>query len=360
MAGEDLSFALAWADVDPAILPLDAREPGTEPFRRAVIEFLRQQYEALGGKARIVFNDADKLLEVHWAAAETKSLDQLARDALNRREFATAVPLLKALIAKAPHDPTNIYNLGMVYSEQGRLEEAKTLLSQALAVSPAHTNSLVALGVVHTRAGGLEDAVQTLRHAVRVAPENTFARQNLGACLLKLGNTSDAITQFRASLSGDPENIQARVGLAQALEADGELHDADAEYQLVLKAAGHGQVAELAKEGRTRIAHALLRRAGDERPDVVMYLLGALKRFQGMPDHEITGIGREIAILGMKGLDINDPAQKYTLKSLPGSFSGLHLLSIMYAAFQKTAPGTDVGIDFSGEYAQAVAMLEGR
>ena len=32
----------------------------------------------------------------------------------------------------------------------------------------------------------------------------------------------------------------------------------------------------------------------------------------------------------------------------------------MYAAFQKTTRGTDVGIDLSREYAQAVAMLEGR
>ena len=29
----------------------------------------------------------------------------------------------------------------------------------------------------------------------------------------------------------------------------------------------------------------------------------------------------------------------------------------MYAAFQKTASGTDVGIDLSNEYAQAVAMF---
>ena len=28
---------------------------------------------------------------------------------------------------------------------------------------------------------------------------------------------------------------------------------------------------------------------------------------------------------------INDPEQKYTLKSLPGNFSGLQLLAIMYA-----------------------------
>lgn len=357
MAGEDLSFTLSWTDIDPAILPAGAREPGTEPFRRAVVEFLRHQYEAAGGKARIVFNDAEKLLDVHWGAAETKSLDRLALDALNRRDFATAVPLLKALIAKAPSDPKHLYNLGMVYSDQGRLAEAVQILSQALTAKPGHINSLVALGVVHARSGDLDAAITTLRHALRLEPGNTFAQQNLGACLLKHGNAREAAEQFRASLRSDSGNIQSQLGLAQALETEGLLHDADEVYQSILMKAGHGQAAELAKEGRTRIAHALLRRTGDERPDVVMYCLGALERFQGMPDHEIAGIGREIAILGMKGLDINDPAQKYTLKSLPGSFSGLHLVSVMYTAFQKTAPGTDVGIDFSQEFARAVAML---
>jgi len=91
-----------------------------------------------------------------------------------------------------------------------------------------------------------------------------------------------------------------------------------------------------------------------------MYCLGTLERFEGMAKGEVAGIGREIAILGMKGLDINDPAQKYTLKSLPGSFSGLHLLSLMYVAFQKTSPGTDVGVEFSRECAQAAAMFDGR
>ena len=30
-------------------------------------------------------------------------------------------------------------------------------------------------------------------------------------------------------------------------------------------------------------------------------------------------------MLGRTGLDINDPTDKYTLKALPGKFSGLHL-----------------------------------
>jgi cytochrome c-type biogenesis protein CcmH/NrfG len=353
MAGEDLSFTLSWADIDAAILPPDAREPGTEPFRRAVVEFLRQQYEAVGGKARIVFNDAENLVAVHWVAPQPQSLEQRALDALNRRDFATAVPLLKAVIAKAPNDPTHLYNLGMVYSDQGRLADAVQVLSLALTAKPGHINSLVALGVVHARGGDLDSAIRTLRHALRLEPGNSFAQQNLSACLLKQGNTREAAEQFRASLRSDPANVQSQIGLAQALETEGQLHDADEVYQSILKKAGHGQASELAKEGRTRIAHALLRRTGDERPDVVMYCLGALERYQAMAASEIETIGREIAILGMKGLDINDPAQKYTLKSLPGSFSGLHLLSLMYCAFKQVKPEADVGVDFSSEYARA-------
>ena len=126
------------------------------------------------------------------------------------------------------------------------------------------------------------------------------------------------------------------------------------------KTAGHTPVGEWAKEGRTRIAHALMRNASSERPDVLMYCLGALELFETMTDEEIQALGREIAILGMRGLDINDPSQKYTFNSLPGDFSGMHLVSLMYTAFQRVAPGTDVGIDLSREYAQAVALLEAR
>ncbi len=50
---------------------------------------------------------------------------------------------------------------------------------------------------------------------------------------------------------------------------------------------------------------------------------------------------------------INDPDTKYTLNAIPGRFSGLHLVAMMYAAFQHIAPGTDVGIDFSKEYETA-------
>jgi len=49
---------------------------------------------------------------------------------------------------------------------------------------------------------------------------------------------------------------------------------------------------------------------------------------------------------------------KYTLKALPGKFSGLHLLAIMYTAFRQIDPTMDTGADFSPEYQPALEMQQ--
>jgi Flp pilus assembly protein TadD len=360
-AKDDLVFTLAWDDISQATLPEDSRQPGTDAFRQAVTTFLQKQYEGLGGKARIIFNDSDRTMTVHWAKQDGfQTVEQRAQESLQRGDYSVAIPLLKALASIEPDNPTPLYNLGMVYSDQGRLQQATDLLRQAASLDPRNAHIVVAIGVAHARAGDVPSAIETLQRALHLDPEDSFAHQNLGACLLKQGDAEKAVEHFRQSLLKEPDNLRSKFGLGQALETEGLLHDADEVYQQIIRAAGHTSVGEWAKEGRTRIAHALLRKGGDERPDVLMYCLGALERFAEMTDQQIQAIGREIAILGMKGLDINDPTKKYRLKSIPGDFSGLHLVSIMYVAFQKTAPGTDVGIDLSREYAQAVAMFDER
>ena len=79
----------------------------------------------------------------------------------------------------------------------------------------------------------------------------------------------------------------------------------------------------------------------------------ALNRFKSMDLPQIQNLALEIAMLGNKGLNINDPAKKYPIQAWAGAYSGLHLISIMFAAFQQFAPDTDVGIDLSKEYRMA-------
>ena len=87
------------------------------------------------------------------------------------------------------------------------------------------------------------------------------------------------------------------------------------------------------------------------------FCLGAMERFEGMPRAEVQKITFEIAMLGSRGLDVNEPAEQYTLRSIPGTFSGLHLLCIEYVGFQIIDPKVDIGFDLSAEYAVARGMF---
>ena len=62
----------------------------------------------------------------------------------------------------------------------------------------------------------------------------------------------------------------------------------------------------------------------------------------------------------MNGIEVNDPDPKYRLQSLPGRFSGLHLVCLEYAAFKQLTPQTDIGFDLSREYEMALGMQHGR
>ena len=75
-----------------------------------------------------------------------------------------------------------------------------------------------------------------------------------------------------------------------------------------------------------------------------------------MSRQEVQKIGIEVATLGMKGFDVNDSSEKYQLRSLPGRFSGLHMVCLMYAAFKIIDPTADIGFDLANEYAVANQM----
>jgi len=119
-------------------------------------------------------------------------------------------------------------------------------------------------------------------------------------------------------------------------------------------------MAAQAEKSRSAFAHKRLksRSVGGFRPDVMMYILDALKTFKKVGPEKRRQIALEIAVLGRSGLDINDPDSKYKLKTLPGTYSGLNLLAIMYSAFHQIDPKMEVGADFSAEYAAAINMLK--
>src|SRR5207249_1020580 len=110
----------------------------------------------------------------------------------------------------------------------------------------------------------------------------------------------------------------------------GNLKEADALFTKVIDLDSTSQVADAARDERRKLAGMSFRSVVPGlRPDAVMYCLDALKKFEKLDRAEIQRIGFEIAILGQRGLNPNDPNKRYELKNLPGTFTGLHLLCIM-------------------------------
>lgn len=78
--------------------------------------------------------------------------------------------------------------------------------------------------------------------------------------------------------------------------------------------------------------------------------------FAGLPRDKVGQIVMEIARLGETGLAVNDPDRRYGLKSLPGDYSGLHLMCLMHVGFRLFDQRTDPGTGLQREYDLALAM----
>ena len=206
-----------------------------------------------------------------------------------------------------------------------------------------------------------EQALEAFDKAVALDPNDGYTRRNLGGILIGFKRLDEAITHLRKALDLMPDDPQSIFGLATALEdvgTDAADEEADALYLRLIQEHPTSPMVEQAEQARTAFGHKRLKSAtvGGFRPDVMMYIAGALQTFKKLGPTKRHAIAVEIALLGRSGLDINDPTDKYKLKSLPGKFTGLHLLAIMYTAFRQIDPTMDTGADFGAEYESAMEM----
>ncbi len=363
-ASGPLDFTVAVRDFDRNLLPPDARRVGSERFEQEVITYYQRQFAAVGGAVTLDMDEEN--IRVVWRPGEaSEDPFEYALTLLRRGELEQAIPLMESLLVANPEDPDVLYNLGMAYSDTGRLEDAIELLSQAVETDPENANAFVALGVAHQRNGESSEALIALRSAVALDPANSHAHRNLGGILASLGDVREAEPHLREAVRLAPDDQQAVYGLAAALHKLGDndrVMEADDLYQRAIELDPASQVAEIARQARNGMAQESFRGTGGETPrmDAVMYCLDALEKFDAMTPEQVQAVTLVIALLGRQGLDTNDPTPKYSLRSLPGEFTGLQLVSLLYVGFERINPGHDMGFDLSREYETARQLFLGK
>ena len=356
---KEYHFKISIDDFDFTLLSSSPGERGSPAFRGAISKYFQEQLKGFGGKATITVGN--EVIEVNWIPSKPTDdpLDMIV-EMLEKGDYTQAIIMLKLLLSTRPDDPNILYNLGMALSDMGKLEEAVVYLNKAVNLNAEFENAYVALGVAFLRQGKYIEAADILVGVVERTPSNPYAHRNLGACLLKLGNTQQAIDHLKKSTQLNPVDQRAWFGLAQAFEAIGNTEEADKGYRKVVGIDEYSDIAEMARQARSKIAYSSFKEktGGIERFDAVMYCLGALQKFEKLPHSEVQKIAFEIAALGMKGLDVNNPEKKYRIKSLEGEFSGLHLVCLEYVAFKAIEPSLDIGFDLSKEYSSAKTMFK--
>ena len=357
---ETQTFELPINEFDLNLLPENSRAKGTEAFRDAVTDFVRRELAGSAQWIEVVIDQQN--IRVSWrGTVEAEDALQSALARLKSGDLPRGIQSLRLLLRMRPNDELVHYNLGLALSDTSQLHAAVRHLREALRLAPDMTNAKVALGVALMRKRELPEAERLLVEAVAEEPENPYALRNLGGCLFALRKELPRAEDcLRKSTQMNADDQQAWFGLGQVCEAEGKLEDADKAYLRVLDINFHNDIAEMAKQSRSRLTQHSMRATvgGGIRMDAVMYCLSAMKQFDDMTPEQVKQAAFEIATVGTRGLDPNNPDKKHTLRSLPGTFSGLQLLSYMFVAFKRVSPETNIGFDLAREFEAAKQMHE--
>jgi len=361
---DPLSFDFRLAEFDLSLLPADPEMlKGNEAMMRSALEeHLREVFERLPGEWRITHHENH--ISVMWLPEASQDMDSvmdLVIGLLHRRAFGQAETILRTLFSTYPDDRRVLFILGIMLCEQGRLQEAREVLKTLTRTAPDFANGWNALGVVLSREGKRKAASSAFQKSLGLDPENGSTLRNLGA-LMGRKDPQEALRYLNRAAKLLPSDQPTQYTYGKHLMDIGSLTDADPVLKKAIALNEDSEIADLCREVRIKIVRWNLKAAVPRglRTEVVVFCLAALETFKEVGRERTQAIAFEIASLGSSGLNIKDRTSRFRLLSLPGEFSALQLIVYMYVGLKKVAPRTDPGIDFSKEYAFALAMLPGK
>lgn len=165
-----------------------------------------------------------------------------------------------------------LHRQGIEAFQSGRTDAAVDLIRQAVAIHPAYAEAHYNLGVILSATGKLEDAVAAYRASMAAQPTGK-ACSNLANALRELGRWDEALAAYTQAVALAPSSAEARSNLGNALKDVGRSEDALAAYRRAVElqpeyAYGHSNLGtELMELDRLDEAIAAFRRAVELLPD---------------------------------------------------------------------------------------------
>lgn len=126
-------------------------------------------------------------------------------------------------------------NLGLIRTEQGRLDDAELCFERAVGAAPDSADARYNLAVTLMRMHRNEPAIEQLERVLALRPGHADARDRLGAAKLALGRVDAAIAEFEHALVLDPGRVASHVNLGAALFAARRFEEAREHFERALR-----------------------------------------------------------------------------------------------------------------------------
>jgi tetratricopeptide (TPR) repeat protein len=112
--------------------------------------------------------------------------------------------------------------------------DSETLFRHALAVTANNDVAENNLGIVFQQQGKLDEAISLLQSAVDLRPDNSPAQENLAKALLRKGRISEALVHYRKLFELQPDNFEVHNIVGTVLVQQGRIREGVEEWQKVL------------------------------------------------------------------------------------------------------------------------------
>jgi Flp pilus assembly protein TadD len=189
------AYQTALADPDPHV---------RMAVLRALAPFSPEQRLAVAGDLL-----ADPLRAVRIEAAS--ALAAVPRGALSperRQQFDRALAeLVDAHLSQAER-PESHLNLGVLYTQQGRLAEAEAAYDEALRLTPSFMPATINLADLQGIQGRNDEAEATLRQAIAGDSEAAAAHHALGLLLVRRDKPEAALDALALAARLEPDNVR--------------------------------------------------------------------------------------------------------------------------------------------------------
>ena len=126
------------------------------------------------------------------------------------------------------------YEQGVVYDEEGMLDEAIVQYKIAITINPSHADAHNNLGVDYGKKGMFDEAIAEFNKVLEVNPNDDVAHSNLGMAYLNKRMFDEAIDEFNKTLEINPNNVAAHGNLGTAFGGKEMYDEAIAQWKTAL------------------------------------------------------------------------------------------------------------------------------